>query len=109
MCLTRLRWTGVLQRKQRRKSFHPNISFFWNRNLPWVGWVEVAKLSCLPCNLLNMVLNRSGQLNAKQRELMELQTLAQRRLKGVRAGFAEGVRNARDTKADLEYTQKRVE
>lgn len=40
---------------------------------------------------------------------MELQTLAQRRLKGVRAGFAEGVRNARDTKADLEYTQKRVE
>lgn len=50
----------------------------------------------------------SGQLNAKQRELLELQALAQRRLKGVRANFAEGLKTARETKRDLEWTQKRV-
>ncbi|EPS29900.1 hypothetical protein PDE_04850 [Penicillium oxalicum 114-2] len=50
----------------------------------------------------------SGHLNAKQRELLELQALAQRRLKGVRASFAEGVKTARETKRDLEWTQKRV-
>ncbi|KAJ5174445.1 domain KxDL [Penicillium canariense] len=50
----------------------------------------------------------SGHLNAKQRELLELQALAQRRLKGVRANFAEGVKTARETKRDLEWTQKRV-
>ncbi|KAJ5674082.1 domain KxDL [Penicillium macrosclerotiorum] len=50
----------------------------------------------------------SGQLNAKQRELLELQALAQRRLKSVRANFAEGVKTARETKRDLEWTQKRV-
>ncbi|KAJ5577206.1 domain KxDL [Penicillium sp. DV-2018c] len=50
----------------------------------------------------------SGQLNAKQQELLELQALAQRRLKGVRANFQEGLRTARETKRDLEWTQKRV-
>ncbi|KAJ5095336.1 hypothetical protein NUU61_004692 [Penicillium alfredii] len=50
----------------------------------------------------------SGQLNAKQQELLELQALAQRRLKGVRANFAEGLKTARETKRDLEWTQKRV-
>lgn len=50
----------------------------------------------------------SGQLNAKQRELLELQALAQRRLKGVRANFQEGIKVARETKRDLEWTQKRV-
>ncbi|OJJ44273.1 hypothetical protein ASPZODRAFT_135067 [Penicilliopsis zonata CBS 506.65] len=50
----------------------------------------------------------SGQMNAKQRELMELQALAQRRLKGARANFAEGLKVARETKRDLEWTQKRV-
>jgi hypothetical protein len=52
--------------------------------------------------------NSSGQLNAKQRELLELQALAQRRLKGVRSNFADGVKVARETKRDLEWTQKRV-
>lgn len=52
--------------------------------------------------------NSSGQLNAKQQELLELQALAQRRLKGVRANFAEGLKTARETKRDLEWTQKRV-
>ncbi|KAJ9193654.1 hypothetical protein DTO166G4_1041 [Paecilomyces variotii] len=50
----------------------------------------------------------SGQLNAKQRELLELQALAQRRLKGVRANFSEGIKTAKETKRDLEWTQKRV-
>jgi hypothetical protein len=52
--------------------------------------------------------NRSGQLNAKQRELLELQALAQRRLKGVRSNFSEGLKAAKETKRDLEWTQKRV-
>ncbi|KAJ5228272.1 hypothetical protein N7519_011213 [Penicillium mononematosum] len=50
----------------------------------------------------------SGQLNAKQQELLELQALAQRRLKGARANFSEGLKTARETKRDLEWTQKRV-
>ncbi|GKZ20397.1 hypothetical protein AbraIFM66951_009604 [Aspergillus brasiliensis] len=50
----------------------------------------------------------SGQLNAKQRELLELQALAQRRLKGVRSTFNDGMKVARETKRDLEWTQKRV-
>ncbi|PLB38511.1 KxDL motif-containing protein [Aspergillus candidus] len=50
----------------------------------------------------------SGQLNAKQRELLELQALAQRRLKGARANFSDGIKVARETKRDLEWTQKRV-
>lgn len=56
----------------------------------------------------NQLKNRSGQLNAKQRELLELQALAQRRLKGVRANFSEGLKAAKETKRDLEWTQKRV-
>lgn len=39
---------------------------------------------------------------------MELQALAQRRLKGVRANFSDGLKVARETKQDLEWTQKRV-
>ncbi|KAN0083105.1 putative conserved domain containing protein [Elaphomyces granulatus] len=50
----------------------------------------------------------SGQLNATQRELLELQALAQRRLKGLRANFSEGIKAANETKRDLEWTQKRV-
>ncbi|KAL2008335.1 hypothetical protein VTN00DRAFT_8317 [Thermoascus crustaceus] len=57
---------------------------------------------------LAMQAQASGQLNAKQRELLELQALAQRRLKGVRANFSEGLKAARETKRDLEWTQKRV-
>ncbi|KAK1141088.1 hypothetical protein N8T08_009363 [Aspergillus melleus] len=57
---------------------------------------------------LAMQAQTSGQLNAKQRELLELQALAQRRLKGVRANFSDGIKVARETKRDLEWTQKRV-
>jgi len=50
----------------------------------------------------------SGELNAKQRELLELQALAQRRLAGARANFADGMRTAKEVQKDLQWTQKRV-
>ncbi|EEH08632.1 conserved hypothetical protein [Histoplasma capsulatum G186AR] len=50
----------------------------------------------------------SGHLNAKQQELLELQALAQRRLKNARANFADGIKAAKETKQDLEWSQKRV-
>ena len=52
--------------------------------------------------------HRSGALNAKHRELLELQALAQRRLKGTRANFADGMKAAKEVKKDLDWTQKRV-
>jgi hypothetical protein len=52
--------------------------------------------------------HRSGQLNAKQRELAELQALAQRRLKSARVNFAEGIEAAKETRRDLDYTQKKM-
>ncbi|KAK7180209.1 hypothetical protein DPSP01_012035 [Paraphaeosphaeria sporulosa] len=51
----------------------------------------------------------SGELNAKHRELMELQALAQRRLAGARVNFADGMRAAKDVQKDLQWTQKRVD
>lgn len=51
---------------------------------------------------------RSGALNAKQKELLELQALAQRRLKGARTNFADGMKAAKEVKKDLDWTQKRV-
>jgi hypothetical protein len=60
---------------------------------------EVTKLTCA----------RSGELNAKHRELLELQALAQRRLMGAQASFAEGMRAAKEVQKDLQWTQKRVE
>ncbi|KAI4185301.1 MAG: hypothetical protein L6R41_004215 [Letrouitia leprolyta] len=50
----------------------------------------------------------SGALNAKQKELLELQALAQRRLKDARANFADGMKAAKEVKKDLDWTQKRV-
>lgn len=58
--------------------------------------------------LLLLRFYRSGELNAKNRELLELQTLAQRRLKNSRANFADGMKAAKEVKKDLEWTQKRV-
>lgn len=52
--------------------------------------------------------NRSGLLNAKHRELLELQQLAQQRLAKSRARLAEGFQDAKEVKRDLEWTQKRV-
>ena len=40
---------------------------------------------------------------------MELQALAQQRLKSTRAKFADGIKAAKEVKSDLAWTQKRVE
>lgn len=55
-----------------------------------------------------LTIARSGELNAKHRELLELQALAQRRLKSSRANFADGMKAAKEVKRDLDWTQKRV-
>lgn len=51
---------------------------------------------------------RSGKLNAKHRELVELQKQAQARLAKTRERFQEGMRDAREVRGDLEWTQKKV-
>ncbi|MCJ1353287.1 MAG: hypothetical protein MMC33_003272 [Icmadophila ericetorum] len=51
----------------------------------------------------------SGAMNAKQRELMELQALAQQRLKSTRAKFTDGIKAAKEVKSDLAWAQKRVD
>lgn len=50
----------------------------------------------------------SGELNAKTRELLQLQALAQSRLAATRADFAQGMKAAKEVQRDLEWTQKRV-
>ncbi|KAJ6784912.1 hypothetical protein PWT90_02385 [Aphanocladium album] len=50
----------------------------------------------------------SGKLNAKHRELMDLQRQAQARLARTRERFSEGMRDAREVRGDLEWTQKKV-
>ncbi|KAK4042009.1 hypothetical protein C8A01DRAFT_33893 [Parachaetomium inaequale] len=50
----------------------------------------------------------SGHLNAKHRELLELQAKAQARLAKTRARFAQGLEDAREVRNDLEWTQKKV-
>jgi len=65
------------------------------------GGVEIVKIA-------TNAFHRSGQLNAKQRELAELQALAQRRLKSARVNFAEGMEAAKETRRDLDYTQKKL-
>jgi len=50
----------------------------------------------------------SGLLNAKNREVMELQQLVQQRLARSKARLAEGYQDAKEVKRDLEWTQKRV-
>ncbi|KAI4747099.1 hypothetical protein E4T50_02584 [Aureobasidium sp. EXF-12298] len=57
---------------------------------------------------LAMQAQRSGELNAKTRELEALQALAQSRLKSARRNFADGIQAARDVQRDLEWTQGRV-
>ncbi|KAM3086472.1 hypothetical protein ACMFMG_000604 [Clarireedia jacksonii] len=50
----------------------------------------------------------SGLLNAKHREIMDLQALAQQRIARTRARLAEGYQDAKEVKANLEWTQNRV-
>lgn len=51
----------------------------------------------------------SGLLNDKQRQLLELQQKAQARLAKMHTRFAEGRRDAREVRADLEWSQKKLE
>ncbi|KAF2083559.1 hypothetical protein K490DRAFT_60380 [Saccharata proteae CBS 121410] len=50
----------------------------------------------------------SGELNAKTRELMQLQAMARSRLAATQANFADGMKAAKEVQRDLEWTQKRV-
>ncbi|KAI9746036.1 MAG: hypothetical protein M1818_000717 [Claussenomyces sp. TS43310] len=50
----------------------------------------------------------SGMLNAKHREVLDLQAKAQARLAKTRARFAEGMQDAKEVRRDLEWTQKKV-
>jgi exonuclease VII small subunit len=50
----------------------------------------------------------SGELNAKTRQLQELQALARSRLAATRANFSDGMKAAKEVQRDLEWTQKRV-
>jgi hypothetical protein len=47
-------------------------------------------------------------LNAKHRELQDLQALAQQKIARSRARLAEGYQDAKEVKSNLEWTQKRV-
>ena len=54
-------------------------------------------------------MNRSsGKLNAKHREVLDMQAKAQARLAKFRTRFAEGMDDAREVRADLEWTQKKL-
>ncbi|KAK3671817.1 hypothetical protein LTR78_008362 [Recurvomyces mirabilis] len=50
----------------------------------------------------------SGELNAKNREILALQAQARARLAKTRANFAEDMRAAKDVQRDLEWTQNKV-
>lgn len=50
----------------------------------------------------------SGALNAKHRELLDLQAKAQARLAKSRARFTQGLQDAEEVRADLEWTSKKV-
>lgn len=58
--------------------------------------------------MLTRQARRSGELNAKTRELMQLQALARERLAATQRNFADGMKAAKEVQRDLEWTQKRV-
>lgn len=51
---------------------------------------------------------RSGMLNSKTRELIALQEEAQARLAETRKSFVEGMKIAKEVKADLDYVHRKV-
>ncbi|KAK9467711.1 hypothetical protein V1512DRAFT_285660 [Lipomyces arxii] len=51
----------------------------------------------------------SGLLNAKARELQQLQQAAADRISGTRANFAEGMKVLRDVQKDLKWVQNHVD
>ena len=52
--------------------------------------------------------HRSGKLNAKQREVLDLQAKVAARAARAKARFAEGMKDANEVQRDLEWTSKRV-
>lgn len=70
-----------------------------------------ADVSCAEIRRLHFRLTtaRSGELNAKNRELLALQAQAKARLARTRANFAEGMKAAKDVQRDLEWSQKKVQ
>jgi len=50
----------------------------------------------------------SGLLNAKNREILDLQQIAQQRLAKLRARLPESFQDAKDVQRDLEWSSKRV-
>lgn len=53
-------------------------------------------------------MSRSGELNAKQRELAEMRELLQRRMKKTRVNFDETVAEVREARRDIEYVKTKV-
>jgi len=50
----------------------------------------------------------SGMLNSKTRELIALQEEAQAKLAETRRSFADGMKIAKEVKADLDYVHRKV-
>ncbi|KAI5848910.1 hypothetical protein BZA05DRAFT_89990 [Tricharina praecox] len=57
---------------------------------------------------LAMQAQTSGMLNSKTRELIALQEEAQARLAETRRSFVEGMKIAKEVKADLDYVHRKV-
>jgi hypothetical protein len=81
----------------------------------WIAiWSDKRKCKAIPLSIekqrsaANKVNSRSGELNAKNRELLALQAQARARLAKTRSNFADGMRAAKETQRDLEWTQKKV-
>jgi hypothetical protein len=107
------RWTKAWQNRHKRKCLcsKSTIGEFSDRrssfgDSQWRAGRKTLIIGDLEAN--DVIISSSGRLNAKQQELLELQALAQRRLKNVRSNFNEGLKTARETKRDLEWTEKRV-
>lgn len=91
------RWIGIWSSRRRCKSNHYRVLTEMRK------WEHVIrdKQMLMRC--------RSGELNAKNRELLALQAQARARLAKTRANFSEGMKAARDVQRDLEWTQKKVQ
>lgn len=74
----------------------------------WKIPAEHTPESSFPKGGLTWKLRRSGELNAKTRELMQLQALARERLAATQRNFADGMKAAKEVQRDLDWTQKRV-
>jgi hypothetical protein len=57
---------------------------------------------------ISWVSRRSGRLNDKKRQVLEMQQKTQARLAETRARLAQGMSDAKKVREDLEYTQKQM-